>query len=365
VEHIAVDLGKKESQVCRRGEDGKIREEGKISTLAIGEYLAGKPRARVILETCAEAFDVADEVMELGHEVRVVPSKLAPSLGVGSHGIKTDRRDAQNLSKASVRMDDLGSVHIPSKVSREQKSLVAMRGNLVEARTSLINTTRGYLRTRRIHMRSGGAATFTKRVRETIRKEQLEMPAAVERHLGTIDLLTAQIGEADEELGQIAEADSTCTLLMSMPGVGPVTSILFKATIDDLSRFPSGHRMASYLGQAPGEDSSSTRQRTTSITKAGPTRLRWMLVQAAWSFYRTRRHEPLVVWAEAVARRRGIKVAIVALARRMAEVLRAMWRNGKPYDPLYWSPPPNLPPQVIVARDAGAKIAARTPKKPK
>ena len=358
MEHIAIDLGTVQSQICRRSERGEILEEVRVPTRELENYLKGRAKARVIVETCSEAFNVADEVMTLGHEIRVVPSRLAPSLGVGSHGIKTDRRDAQKLSEASVRMD-LGSVHIPSKENRERKAVCALRDALVKARTQLVNSARGYLRTRRILLPSGKVSSFPGRVRKRTAAEPQGMPMALERQLAVIEALNKQIAAADEELTQMAEQDATCQLLMTMPGVGPLTSILFAATIDDLKRFPNGHRMESYLGLTPGENSSSMRKQSTSITKAGPTRLRWVLGQAAWSLWRTRPNDPLVRWANEVAKRRGKKVAVVALERRMAGVLRAMWRDSKPYDAAMAVPAPvRLPPEVEAKRAAGMKATA-------
>jgi hypothetical protein len=78
------------SQICVRGPNEEILEERRIPTKRLGEYLAKQPHSRVILETSAEAFAVADLAKSAGHDVRVVPSTLAPSLGVGAHGIKTD-----------------------------------------------------------------------------------------------------------------------------------------------------------------------------------------------------------------------------------------------------------------------------------
>jgi hypothetical protein len=111
MDHIAIDLGGLESQICVRGPDGQVLEEVRQRTARLGSYLKKRPPARVILETCAEAFRVADAALELGHEVRVVPATLVGSLGVGSRGVKTDRRDAQILSEVSTRID-LPSVHI-------------------------------------------------------------------------------------------------------------------------------------------------------------------------------------------------------------------------------------------------------------
>src|SRR5262249_2712382 len=87
----------------------------------------------------------------------------------------------------------------------------------------------------------------------------------------------------------------------------------------------------SYLGLTPGENSSSTRERKTSITKAGSPAVRWLLVQATWCALRTRPDDPMVQWANQVAQRRGRQVAVVALSRKLAGILYAIWRDGTCY----------------------------------
>jgi transposase len=290
----------------------------------------------VTLETCAEAFAVADIALELGHEVRVVPSLLVRGLGVGARGLKTDVRDARALSEASCLMPLLHAVHIPSKTSRERKSLCGMRDALVSARTQLINTVRGWLRSDATLLATGESHSFALRVRtHYITKKATPLPAFVERQLVAIDALCDQIDAADDDLRTLVDGDEVCVRLMSMPGVGPVVSARFVAALDDISRFGDAHRVASYLGLTPGERSSSERTRRTGITKAGSPRVRAMLTQAAWSLRRSRPQDPMVLWALEVEKRRGKRVAIMALARKMAGVLYAMWRDGSTYDPLH------------------------------
>src|SRR5262245_41761325 len=137
MEHVAIDLGGRESQVCVRTEDGRIAEERRCRTRGLGEYLATRPKSRVIVEACAEAFHVAGEAKKLAHEVRVVSGTLVRSLGVGARRIKTDKRDARVLSEVSCRID-LPSVHVPSPRSRQLKSLLGMRHALLRSRTLLI-----------------------------------------------------------------------------------------------------------------------------------------------------------------------------------------------------------------------------------
>jgi transposase len=169
MEHLAIDLGGRESQICIRSATGEVVGERRVATSSLPKFLARHPASRVIVETCAEAFAIADAAIAAGHEVRVVPSILVRALGVGSHGVKTDQRDAQNLSAASVRMD-LPSVHIPSEVSRERKSICGMRDVLVSSRTQLINSVRGWMRRQSVRPRTGSAETFTFRARERLGK---------------------------------------------------------------------------------------------------------------------------------------------------------------------------------------------------
>ena len=126
MEHCAIDLGGRKSQVCIRASDGSIVHESREDTLELGNFLRGRPKSRVIVETCAEAFAIADAARNAGHEVRVVPATLVKTLGVGARRTKTDRRDAQVLSEVSCRIE-LPSVHVPTAWSREVKSICGMR----------------------------------------------------------------------------------------------------------------------------------------------------------------------------------------------------------------------------------------------
>jgi transposase len=331
MQHVAIDLGGRESQICVRSSSGAIEEEKRWPTARLVEWLEKQPKSRVIVETCSEAFAIADGALAAGHEVRVVPAALVRSLGVGSRRTKTDRRDAQILSEVSCRID-LPSVHIASPLARRRKSLCGMREALVGARTQLVNTVRGWLRGEaRGPLRSGGVEQFTKRVRT--RYEEGGLPGYIERQLKAIDDLCGHIAAADEELERLAKKDEECRRLMTVPGVGPVTALRFAAAVDEVGRFDGAHKLEAYLGLVPGEHSSSERTRRTGITKAGPPALRRTLVEAAWASRRARGSHPMVHWALEIQRRRGPKVASLALARKMAGILYAILRDGTSYDP--------------------------------
>jgi transposase len=330
MEHVAIDLGGRQSRVCIRSSDGNILLERTLRTASIAEFLEKRPTSRVVVETCAEAFFVADAAQRLGHQVRVVPATLARSLlNVGARRTKRDEADARNISMASCRLD-LGSVHIPSHVSRDRKTMCGMREALIRSRTMLINNVRGWLRTQIKSPGTGQAESFPQRIRALF---PTGLPSYVERQLVCMDTLTEQIREADRELSATAKADPLCARLMSVPGVGPLTAVRFAAALDEHGRFSGAHPVESYLGLTPGEASSGDRQQRLSITKAGPRHIRWVLVQAAWSARRWRKCDPMVVWSRGVEARRGKKIAIVALARKIAGILYAIWRDGSSYDP--------------------------------
>jgi len=332
VEHLAIDLGGRESQICLRGEDGTILEEQRLSTKLL-EGLFDRPPARVIVETCAEAFAVADLALARGHQVRVVPAALVKSLGVGARGLKSDQRDARALSAVSCRID-LPSVHVPSHWSRLTKSQCAMRERLVQARTSLVNSVRAWLRMQLKGFRGGAVKKLPARVRQRCEQDWGAVPDFLERMLTSLEFLTRQIEAASKDLAQLAEQNEVCQRLMTAPGVGPITALRFVAALDEVSRFSNANQVESYIGLTPGEDSSSERKRITGITKAGSSALRWTLVQAAWATLRSRAAaSPLRSWALQLAQRRGKRIAVVAVARKLAGILYALWRDGTTYDP--------------------------------
>ena len=103
--------------------------------------------------------------------------------------------------------------------------------------------------------------------------------------------------------------------------------------LDTVERFATVAQLQSYLGLVPGEHQSGDKQRRTKTIKCGAAQARSALVQSAWCLYRTRKTDPIVVWALEVEKRRGRKIAISALARKLAAIMFVIWRDGTTYDP--------------------------------
>jgi transposase len=153
--------------------------------------------------------------------------------------------------------------------------------------------------------------------------------------LALMDPLNEKLTKLDREMAALGKEDPRVRLLQTLPMIGVQTSTAFVALIDDVARFPKAHKVESYIGLVPSEWSSSERRIKEGITKRGDSRVRWLLVEAAWSILNRPRVDTTELrnWALQIAVRRGKKVAVVALARRLGGILYAMLRDNKPYDP--------------------------------
>lgn len=338
MEHIGIDLGASRSAVCVVSSEGTVLLERTIQTSEIERVLSKRPASRAAIESCAESRLVAIRVREQGHDVRVVPAVFVRSLGIGTRRIKTDKRDARSLAMASFRLgDELPHIHIRSDESAALQDLVRARSSLVSQRTMAINFVRAQLRKALLGRGPRRTAkTFCEAVREQIGEDS---SLQVSAHLATIDALNEQIERLEQQMKKVAEASEPATRLRKISGVGTIVSLAFLAAIADPKRFASGSHLASYIGLSPGENTTGGKVRRTGIVAAGQKQLRGLLVQAAHSMLNARKaREPMAQWALELERRRGRKVAVCALARRLAIVMWAMLRDGSRYEPTMTQP---------------------------
>jgi len=334
MEHIGIDLGAKHSHVVVMTEAQQIALRTKVETKKLPSWLERRVPSRVVMEACTQSPAIARASLAAGHQTVVVPGSLVRTLGVGARGIKTDDRDAEVLARASVRNEQLPSVHLRGEVSRHRREVIAARAVLVKARRSLALSIKSWLRGRLITL-AGKANTvaFCATVRSVALSEPEGLPLAIETLLVSFEHLCGQIAALDEIIATLVGDDTTCAKLMQIPGVGPQVSLAFTTHIDDPMRFTNSEQLASYLALVPGEATTGGKIVRTGTIKAGPLYLKALLVQAAWSLWRTRPNEPMVTWARAIADKRGKRIAIVALARKLATVMWAMWKHGSTYDP--------------------------------
>lgn len=334
MQHVGIDLGAKYSHTVILSETGQEQQRKRVKTVELPCWLKRLEPSRVVMEACTQSPAVARVAIERGHEVRVVPGNVVRALGVGARGIKTDYRDAEVLAKASVRNEELPSVHLRTETSVARRELLACRTNLIDSRKDIVLSIKSWLRGRLIHLPGRfSAKSFVKTVRHVAEQHANGLPRSTELMLETFEFLTQRIETLNEELKKLADSDPVCKNLQTIPGVGPQVSLAFTALIDDPSRFPSADEIGSYMALVPGEATTGDKRRRTRTIKAGPKRVKALLVQAAWSMWRSRPNDPVVAWAREIAERRGKRIAIVALARKIATIMWSMWRRGTPYRP--------------------------------
>lgn len=221
--------------------------------------------------------------------------------------------------------------HRVSVEQRHVRSELAVRDSLVRTRTRYVALIKAAVRREGLRLSQGDPErTVSKLEAIELREEVLQEIRPI---LDLLSPLNREIDAADEKIEGLGKGNPVVRRLMTAPGVGPVTALAFVAALDEVTRFPTAHQVESYLGLVPSEYSSGERQHRGRITKRGSSRVRWLLVEAGWRIMRSRRSEcaALRAWAVQIAARRGKRIAVVALARRLSGILYAMWRDGTEY----------------------------------
>jgi transposase len=336
MEYGAIDLHKKESQVRIVSETGEVIDRRIPTTRDRFTVLFwGRSRMRILVEASTESEWVAQHLETLGHEVIVADPNYAPMYGHRSRRVKTDRRDVAALVEA-CRHGTYRVAHRRSERQRSVQQQLTIRRALVDARTRAISVVRAITRAAGHRIPGGATETFMARVRS------LDLSPSIVDTLSplrsVIEVIDDELARADDHFSALVAADPVVKRLTTLPGIGPITASAFVAALDDLRRF-GGNRGAaqvtSYLGLVPREYSSGEQQYRGHILRSAHPYVQSLLVQAAWRVWRSsdRSTSELRSWARAIATRRGKKIAMVAVARRLARILFAMWRDEAEYQP--------------------------------
>jgi transposase len=333
MEHVAIDLGRPNSVLCELGPEGKkVLRRFRLDRPNLTRLFSGRLACRILIESSTESEWVARHFESLGHEVVVADPNYAAMYGERNRRVKTDGRDADALFEAN-RLGIFRRAHRRSDPQRRVIAQHGLRGALVRARTRWINVARALLRREGCYVPSGSAETFGDRVRDLdLPRELRELIAPL---LALMVPLNEHLSKLDREMAALGKEDPRARLLQTAPMIGVQTSTAFVALIDNVARFPKAHKFESYIGLVPSEWSSSERRIKEGITKRGDSRVRWLLIEASWSILNRPRVDTAELrnWALQIAVRRGKKIAVVALARRLGGILFAMLRDNKPYDP--------------------------------
>jgi transposase len=333
---VGLDLGARHIAFCEvRG--GKVFDRIGVERLdELASRLGpGSAPARVGFEAAREAWHIHDLLKDWGHEPKIVDTTRLKMIGLGQHGRKNDALDAECIAMA-IEQGNLPEAHVLSPERRELRKKLSIRQALVETRSQYVVTIRGLARSVGVLLPSCSPHNFLDRLRTAKLEDAFGL--LTEPLAAVLEKVEENLAHVDDELDVLAKRDPLVQLCATVPGVGLIVAATFLSVLDDPKRFKNAHAVSAYLGLVPSEHTTGgpSKRRLGSITKQGNSHARSMLVQAAWALLNGGRYhaaDPIRVWGLRIAKRRGKKLAAIAVARRLAGVLWAICRDGTFYSP--------------------------------
>jgi transposase len=315
--YIGVDLHRKRSQVAVVNEAGEVLANRAVATEGMeimrvfGELAPEPTPISVAFEATFGWGWFADLLQDAGVEVHM--SHPLMTKAIASARVKNDAVDAHTLAQL-LRAGMLPEAWMAPPEVREARRLVRMRVSLVRIRSRIRNQVHALLAEHGVA--NPVSDLFGKRGRQIL--EELRLPELsqnrVEACLRLVDDIDREIEIADTEVLGLYETDPRTRRLLPIPGIGPTTAAIILAEIGDISRFPDADHLCGWAGLTPTERSSAEHTRRGHISKQGSRWLRWIMVEAATHALSNRQ---LGAFFTGIEKRRGTKIARVALARRL------------------------------------------------
>ena len=243
---------------------------------------------------------------------------------------KSDRNDARGIAQM-LRVNMIRPVHVKTVSSQEKRMLLTNRKFMLKQLCDTESHIRGTLRNFGLKVGQVSRGRFETRIRELV-EDRAALTCLVQPLLrARAELLTA-FNELHSMMLHQVRADPVCRRLMTVPGVGPVTALTFRATVDVPARFSRSRSVGAHFGLTPRKWQSGEIDHMGRISKCGDAMMRTALYDAAHSMLtRTTRWSWLKAWAMQVAKRRGQERAKVALARRLGVIMHRMWMDGSEF----------------------------------
>jgi transposase len=325
-----LDVSVKETSVCIVDDAGKIVREARV---------ASEPEAllQVLTNTLYRFKRVGLEAGPLSQWLYSVLAVAGlPVICVETRHMravlkaqinKTDRNDARGLAQM-MRVGLYRPVHVKTLRSQKLRMLLTHRKLLQSKAIAIENDLRATLRNFGLKVGIVGTVKFEARIKELV--ENLpDVAVLVDPLLVVRRVLREQVGILHRRLLAIVRDDDVCRRLMTVPGVGPVVALTYRATVDVPARFRNSKAVGAVFGLTPSRYQSGESDRIGRISRCGDEMMRMMLYEAAQSMLaHSAKWSWLKAWAMKIARHRGMKKAIVALARRLAVIMHRIWVDG-------------------------------------
>ena len=326
---IGLDTSKHVFQVHGVDESEQPVLRRQVRRSEMEKFFGKLPATRIGLEACGASHHWARVLRGLGHEVVLMPPQYIKPY------IKRGKNDAIDAAAICEAMSRPGMRFVPVKSAEHQAALMVLRVRdlLVKQRTMLINAMRG-------HAAEFGvsAAKGPVRVAELLQRahaEEAAVPAPALEMLrllaGQLDAVEARLKTLEGQLMAVHKANPVSQCLATIPGVGPIGAVSFALRVPDPKAFRSGRHFAAWLGLTPRENSTGGRHRPGRISRAGDGSLRKLLVLGATAVIRFATAGRTSPWLLNLLARRPKKLAAVALANKMARIIRAMMVSGETY----------------------------------
>jgi transposase len=331
---IGIDLGKTTFHLVGMTHRGDVVVRRQFSRTQLLRFTANLKVELIGMEACGGSHFLGRALREQGHEVRLIPAQyVKPYVKTN----KSDYIDAEAIAEA-VGRPKMRFVPIKSDDQLDLQSLHRVRERWVMRRTAVVNQIRGLLLERGITLRKGRRyvetglpgilADTTSKLSGAVLVLLIELKLELEQ-------LTERIDRSDQSMKQIAGENEACHRLLEMPGIGPVTAIAMVATIGNGSAFRKGRDFAAWLGVVPEEHSTGGKQTLWRIPRRGNKYLRMLFVQCARAVmqHKAKQSSGLSAWLMQLTARMHEKVAIVALANKLARMAWAVLVKNEAYRP--------------------------------
>ena len=332
--YIGLDVSMKRTFICVMNEQGKVVREGLENTdpHLIADYLS-----KLDLREMTVGFESGSLTPYLlaGFKERAVEAicmdarKLGPILALKVN--KTDKNDARGIAEA-LRTGMYTQVHSKPEESINRAILLTSRRALVEQQTHLKNTVRGLLKGYGIRLGSISAKKFSAAVMKRIESYHEIVILSIQCLLESFDKIVEETEKIDKKMLEIAYYDKEVQRFMTVPGVGSVTALTYKAEIFDATRFKKSRSVGAYLGMTPTQYASGETQRQGKTSKCGSKELRFLLVEAGIVILtRSKKWSKLKAWGLKIMRKKGLKKAAVAVGRKLAVIMHRMMLEEKDF----------------------------------
>jgi len=328
--YAGLDVSLEETAICVVDGNGRIVKEMRALSepgpVALALRSTGLPLERVGLEACSLTAWLHDGLRDAGLPTICIETRQA-NAAMKTMPNKTDRNDARALAQI-MRTGWFRQVHVKSRQCRLWRSLLVGRRTVLNEMRTIENVVRAVLREGGVKLGTPSRAGFADRVRERAGEDD-GMMAIIEPMLVILATMLAELDRLTRQVLAIVRDEAVCRRLMSVPGVGPITALTFRATVDRPDRFKHSRDVGAHLGLTPARYQSGETDIQGKVSRCGDELARTALYEAAHTLLvRSKTWSALRAWGMTVAKARGMARARVAVARKLAVILHRMWSDG-------------------------------------